>query len=83
MRSLRIPFQYKQCYFDFSENYNRVSQDEIQNAHWTNLKHVYLCKVYQFGTIHLIKIASDDLSHYKDIVIPYISRTLYEVPKKI
>lgn len=69
---------------DFSENYKCVSQDEIQSAHWAQSQiSLFTSALYHSGIIHPIVIASDDLTHSKDTVIPYVDRILEEVPKEI
>lgn len=68
----------------FSENYKRVSQDEIQSAHWAQSQiSLFTAALYHSGTIHPIVKASDKLNHSKNTIILYVDKILDEIPKEI
>ncbi|KAG1668796.1 Dipeptidyl peptidase 8 [Nymphon striatum] len=69
---------------DFSENYTCISQDEIQSAHWKQAQiSLFTAALWYLGSLHSLVLVSDNITHSKDTVIPYIDRLLEELPKTV
>ena len=83
LTSVMYPSKMAMMQIDFAENYNCISQDEIQSAYWTQAQVSLFTGAVYHSVIHPYVIASDELSHSKEMMIPLLSRMLEEIPQEI
>lgn len=66
---------------DFAENYSCIAQNECQSFYWSHPQvTLFTCSLWHSQQQHPIVIVSDNNTHNKETVIPYVSRLLDELP---
>lgn len=69
---------------DFAENYVCESQDEVQSAHWNQRQlSLFTSALYHNGHIHSNVFVSDNLTHTKETIIPYLFKLLTNMPNSV
>lgn len=67
---------------DFAENYKCVSQDEAANAHWGQSQvSIFTSAFWSSKEMRSFAITSDNVTHAKETVVPFIDRLFEELPK--
>ncbi|CAG9790692.1 unnamed protein product [Diatraea saccharalis] len=69
---------------DFLENYTCLAQDEVQSFHWVQPQvTLFTISLWHSGKHFPIVIVSDNRHHTKDTIVPFLQRTLEELPDNI
>lgn len=62
---------------DFAENFVCEAQDEVQSAHWNPRQLTLFASAYYHNEVFQSKVfVSDNLTHTKETIIPYIHKLL-------
>lgn len=66
---------------DFAENFVYEAQDEVQSAHWNQRQLTLFTSFLCHNEVFQSKVfVSDNLSHTKDTIIPYLFKLLSKLP---
>lgn len=69
---------------DFAENFVCVSQKEVQNAHWNQKQlSLFTSALYHNNEIHSKVFVSDNTTHTKETIIPFMYKLLTDLPKTV
>lgn len=69
---------------DFAENFVCEAQDEVQSAHWNQRQLALFTSAFYHNDIFQSKVfVSDNLSHTKDVIVPYIYKLLSGMPSSV
>lgn len=69
---------------DFAENFVCESQDKVQSAHWNQRQLSLFTTALHHNNEFCSKVfVSDNLTHTKETVIPYLYKLLTDLPKSI
>lgn len=67
---------------DYAENYTCVSQDEVANAHWGQQQvTLFTSEMWCNRWTQSFSITSDDMTHAKETIVPYVDRLFEEIPE--
>lgn len=69
---------------DFAENFVCESQDEVQSAHWNQRQlSLFTTALYHNEEFRSKVYVSDNLTHTKETIIPYLYKLLTDMPKTV
>lgn len=69
---------------DFAENFVCVGQDEVQSAHWNQKQlTLFTTAFYHNEKVQSKVFVSDNLTHTKETIIPYLYILLTELPESV
>lgn len=69
---------------DFAENFVCESQDEVQSAHWNQRQLTLFTSAFYHNDFFESKVfVSDNLSHTKETIVPYIYKLLSKLPSSV
>lgn len=69
---------------DFAENFVCEAQDEVQSAHWNQRQlTLFTSALYHNELFRSKAFVSNNLTHTKESIVPYMYRLLSELPKTV